>query len=248
MTFPVAPPRLLPLTIAAMVALLTVKSIGLVRAAMPAEAGSAATATSAPATQGASASTAKPAAEHVAATGPDQAASQTPVAAPVPATEPPISDSERALLLDLRKRRGELDAREAVLATRQSVLAAAEKRLAERVTELTALQARLEALERARTERDEANWRGLVKTYETMKPRDAATIFNDLDMPVLLQVFDRMKESKAAAVMAAMAPDRARLVTAGLAQLRLRSNAAPAQPAVDSAQPLIAKPATSPSP
>ncbi len=53
-----------------------------------------------------------------------------------------------------------------------------------------------------------------------MKPRDAATIFNDLSMPVLLQLLDRMKDSKAAAVMAAMNPDKARDVTAELAQMR----------------------------
>ena len=53
-----------------------------------------------------------------------------------------------------------------------------------------------------------------------MKPKDAATIFNDLQMPVLLQVLDRMKEAKTAAVMAAMSPDKARDVTAELAQMR----------------------------
>ena len=46
-----------------------------------------------------------------------------------------------------------------------------------------------------------------------MKPRDAAAIFNDLDMPVLLQVLDRMKEAKAAPILAAMQPDRAREAT-----------------------------------
>ena len=76
------------------------------------------------------------------------------------------------------------------------------------------LQKRLEALEAARKEREDASWRGLVKLYETMKPRDAATIFNDLDLPVLLPVLDRMKEAKAAPVLAAMQPERARLVTA----------------------------------
>jgi flagellar motility protein MotE (MotC chaperone) len=53
-----------------------------------------------------------------------------------------------------------------------------------------------------------------------MRPRDAATIFNDLEMPVLLQVVDRMKEAKAAPVLAAMQPDKARDLTAKLAQLR----------------------------
>ena len=74
-------------------------------------------------------------------------------------------------------------------------------------------------------DRDEANWRGLVKLYESMKPRDAAAIFNDLDMPVLLQVVDRMKEIKAAPVLAAMQPDRAQQLTAELAQMRVHANA-----------------------
>ena len=58
-----------------------------------------------------------------------------------------------------------------------------------------------------------------------MKPRDAATIFNDLDMPVLLQVVDRMKEAKAAPVLAAMQPDKARDVTAQLARMRTHRDA-----------------------
>ncbi len=114
------------------------------------------------------------------------------------------------MLLELRQRRQELDAREAALAARESVLAAAEQKLSARVGELQALQKKLEALEAARKEREDASWQGLVKLYEAMKPRDAATIFNDLDMPVLLQVVDRMKEAKAAPVLAAMQPDKAR--------------------------------------
>ncbi len=151
--------------------------------------------------------------------------SATPVSLPSgrPA-EPPVSDAERALLLDLRQRREALDAREATLATREQVVGAAERRLADRVAELQALQTRLEALEATRRAHDEANWRGLVKLYENMKPRDAATIMNDLDMPVLLEVVDRMKEAKAASILAAMQPEKARQVTAELAHLRTRAN------------------------
>ena len=88
------------------------------------------------------------------------------------------------------------------------------------MAELQALQKKLEALEATRQEREDTSWQGMVKLYETMKPRDAATIFNDLDMPVLLQVVDRMKEAKAAPVLAAMQPDKARDVTAQLAKMR----------------------------
>jgi flagellar motility protein MotE (MotC chaperone) len=144
----------------------------------------------------------------------------------------PVSESERALLLSLRQRRMEIEARDGALSEREAVLSAAEKRLSARLDELTSLQRRLEALESARKDRDEANWRGLVKVYESMKPREAASIFNDLDLPVLLQVVDRMKETKAALVLAAMQPDRARQVTAELAQLRAHLNtAAPADAA-----------------
>jgi len=100
------------------------------------------------------------------------------------------------------------------------MLTAAEQKLTARVAELQALQKKLVAMEAARKEREDVSWQGLVKLYEAMKPRDAATIFNDLDMPVLLQVVDRMKEAKAAPVLAAMQPDKARDLTAKLAQMR----------------------------
>jgi flagellar motility protein MotE (MotC chaperone) len=227
----ISAPRLLPLTIALMAALLAVKSVSLVRAAVPAPAAAGTAAASPPAPSVTPApAPAQSVSSKADAAGPAPS-SPAPAPAPVavsPPADPPVSDTERALLLDLRHRRAELDAREAALVSREAVLAAAEKRLAARVDELTALQGRLEALEAARKERDDANWAGLVKLYENMKPRDAATIFNDLDMPVLLQVLDRMKEAKAAPVLAAMQPERARQVTAQLAELRRRANTVPA--------------------
>lgn len=60
----------------------------------------------------------------------------------------------------------------------------------------------------------------LVKIYEGMKPKEAATIFNTLDMDVLLSVISRMSERKSSPVLAAMAPDKARLVTIRLAAQR----------------------------
>jgi flagellar motility protein MotE (MotC chaperone) len=195
------PIRLLPLTIAALACLLGVKSVQLVTAA---------------AATGVSETTAVVPVKAVAAPAP-------PVAVKPPdEADKPISDGERSVLLELRKRRQELDAREATVADRESMLAAAEQKITARVGELQALQHRLEALEATRKEREDASWQGLVKLYESMKPRDAATIFNDLDMPVLLQVVDRMKEAKAAPVLAAMQPDKARELTTKLADMRTR--------------------------
>jgi len=206
-------PRLLPMTIFALASLLAVKSAELVRAAAIAADGSATVTLSGTALAATTAASE------------DQKPAATPPAAPSPpdaATGTPVSDGERTVLLELRQRREELDTREAGVAARESVLAAAEQKIAARVAELQALQKRLEELEATRKQREDASWQGLVKLYEVMKPREAAEIFNDLDMPVLLQVVDRMKETKAAPILAAMQPDKARDVTAQLAQMRTR--------------------------
>jgi flagellar motility protein MotE (MotC chaperone) len=192
--------RLLPITIFGLASLLAVKSAQLVLAAAP--------------------DTPPP---HVVTKtqGPPRVTAEPPAAKPPEETGPPaVSDAEKTVLLELRQRREQLDARDAALTARESLLAAAEQKLTARVSELQALQAKLEALETARKQREDASWQGLVKLYEAMKPRDAATIFNDLEMPVLLQVVDRMKEAKAAPVLAAMQPDKARDLTQKLAQMR----------------------------
>lgn len=201
--------RPLPMTIVAMGALAALKVASL--AGMATQAGSAVVASA-------------HAASSTATSPPSQPPLPTPAQAPAPPAEPPVGEAERALLLELRARRATLDAREQALGSREAIIGAAERRLGARVDELAALQARLEQLETARRERDDANWRGLVKTYEVMRPRDAAAILNEMEMPVLLQVLDRMKEAKAAAILAAMLPDRARLATSELAQMRTRAN------------------------
>jgi flagellar motility protein MotE (MotC chaperone) len=217
-------PRLLPVSIVGMALLFVVKLAALLQ--MPGAPAALSNAGNAvmPAAKAAESEThsAPPAKAEVHS----QAKPATAQAAPArPPVDPGPSEAERALLTDLRARRAALDERAHALESREALAAAAERRLSERVEQLTALQTKLEAMESTRRERDEANWRSLVKTYETMRPRDAAAIFNDLDQGVLLQVLDRMKESKAAPVLAAMQPERARLVTAELAKWRNRAPA-----------------------
>ncbi len=199
-------PRLLPATIAALAALLLLKCGVLLQAV---------------ATHGGKSDSMMVAAANAAGTDQTPAPPAPPKPAAPPATAPqPVSESERTLLQELRQRRQDLDTRAATIATRESVLVATEQKLSVRLSELRSLQKQLEDLDATHKQKEDAGWQGLVKLYETMKPKDAATIFNDLTMPVLLQVLDRMKDAKAAAVMAAMIPDKARDVTAALAQMR----------------------------
>ena len=54
--------------------------------------------------------------------------------------------------------------------------------------------------------------------YETMKPKEAATLFNALDNEVLLRVARAMNPRKMAPILAKMDPMKAKTLTAGLAQ------------------------------
>lgn len=135
-----------------------------------------------------------------------------------------VDATERALLQELRQRSEQLDAREREINDRKTVIEAAEAKLETRIDRLASLQSSLEELDGARKQRQSANWSGLVKVYEAMKPRDAAAIFDVLDIHVLLEVLDRMNERKAAAVLAAMQPERARMATQMLAQMRTRQD------------------------
>ena len=131
-----------------------------------------------------------------------------------------VASEELQLLQDLRRRRQLLDGREQSLDQRADLLKSAQSKLEDKLSELLSLQKHLDQLEDIRRSRMTENWSGLVKTYEDMKPKDAATIFNVLDIHVLLEVLDRMDERKAAAVLANMTPERARLATQMLAQKR----------------------------
>jgi flagellar motility protein MotE (MotC chaperone) len=94
---------------------------------------------------------------------------------------------------------------------------------------------RLDVLVTKRNELEEAQLSGLVKTYESMKPEDAARIFNRLERGILVDVASRMKPAKIGAVLAAMEAARAQDLTVLLARrlkVTLNSPAAPAVPAV----------------
>ncbi|WP_421861659.1 hypothetical protein [Parvibaculum sp.] len=136
---------------------------------------------------------------------------------PAAQAEPEFSKSERTVLQSLAERRKELDARTQELDTRAQLLAAAEKRVEERVAELKEIEARINERIGAEDEANEERIAGLVSMYETMKPKDAARIFERLDMGVLLDVVTRMQPRKMAAVLAAMDPVVAQDLTVELA-------------------------------
>ena len=131
-----------------------------------------------------------------------------------------LGKSQIELLQSLADRRKELEERERTLVQREGLLAAAEHRIDQKIGELNGIKAEIEDLIRKYDEQEEEQLASLVKIYETMKAKDAAKIFDALDMDILLQVIERMKASKTAPVLAAMTPERAKEVTARIAERR----------------------------
>ena len=208
--------RLLPLTIGVTATLLSLKTVSFGWDAFARQASSpslpSAAAASAPASQPAPSMPSPP--SRTAAAPPRDTSDGT--------RAPSGTDHEWSLLQDLRTRRHALDAREAALDARAEALDAAKASLKDQLTALSTLQASLKGLEATRHERSDGAWMGLVKVYEAMRPADAAGIFDTLDIHVLLEIVDRMNDRKAAAVLAAMTPERARLATQMLARLRVQ--------------------------
>ncbi len=156
-----------------------------------------------------------------AATQPAAPDAAAPAGSQPPAIDPlGLSDEELGVLQSLAKRREELDARERALAQREALLTAAEQRMDQKLEELKGLQHSIEALMKQHDAQEEERLKSLVKIYENMKPRDAARIFEQLDMDVLLDVVERMREARVAPILALVNPSRAQEITIQLAERR----------------------------
>lgn len=129
-----------------------------------------------------------------------------------------MSESEVALLQKLADRREELERQSSKLQIRESLLVAAEKRVEERITRLKEIEDSVSALIERFDKQEEARLSKLVQVYESMKPKSAAAIFDQLDMPVLLAVTQRMDEAKMAEVLSKMNADAAKRLTMELAR------------------------------
>lgn len=134
---------------------------------------------------------------------------------------------ERDVLDSLAERRKKLDQLEKDMALREKVLQATEQRIDQKLTELNGMSTELKDMLVTYDKEENAKITSLVKVYEAMKPKDAARIFDELDMDILLMVVDRMSERKVAPVLAAMSPQKAKDLTQQLAdQKKIKPTAA----------------------
>lgn len=136
-----------------------------------------------------------------------------------PSDEDPGYEAVREELFDdLSNRRKEIEALERELQTREALLKVAEQEIDRKFQELSQLRQEIEGLLETQSEEEKARVQSLVRIYEGMKPKDAARIFDTLDLDVLVAVVASMGERKLSPVLAAMNAERARTVTIMLAE------------------------------
>ncbi len=148
-----------------------------------------------------------------------------------------FSQAEIDLLQNLSRRREELDRWEHNVQIKEAALDATEKRINEKIQQIDDMKKAVADLLAQYNTQEETKLKSLVKIYESMKPDDAARIFDEIEMPVLLLVIDKMSEKKAAPILAKMDSKKAKQITVELAEQRrlnttkLNSTAAALPPA-----------------
>src|SRR3954454_20690266 len=129
-----------------------------------------------------------------------------------------VSPSERAILERLQSRRQELEARAREIDIRESLLKAAEKRIETRVEELKAVESRISTASEHKIETDAARFKGIITMYEAMKPKDAAKVFDRLDMSVLIEIASQIAPRKMSDILGLMTSEAAERLTVELAR------------------------------
>lgn len=164
-------------------------------------------------------------------TAPAAATTSAPPAEPPRPAGEPVSSSERAILEKLGARRDALQQRSRDLETREQLIENAERKLESRINDLKTLEQKGDDAAAKRAEAEAAGLKSLVTMYETMKPKEAARVFDRLKLDVLVPVVVAMNPRKMAEVLAVMQPEAAERLTVALAQ-RARGAGGPKSAAV----------------
>ena len=129
-----------------------------------------------------------------------------------------VSPSERAILERLQARRQELEQRAREIEIRESLLKSAEKRIEGRVEEAKATEAKISTATGQKAEQDAARFKGIITMYEGMKPKDAAKVFDRLEMSVLYDIASQIAPRKMSDILGLMQPEAAERLTVELAR------------------------------
>ncbi|CAN1552115.1 hypothetical protein MCEMSEM23_02230 [Rhabdaerophilaceae bacterium] len=140
-----------------------------------------------------------------------------PPSAKMPERGTVASQAERDLLEKLRDRRTEIEARDRDLELRDNLLRTTERKLDDKIGQLRTLETQLEN-NQANKNDPKQRFKPLVVMYESMKPKEAARVFDRLDIKVLMDLVQHMNPRKMSEILAVMEPASAERLTVALAR------------------------------
>ena len=127
-----------------------------------------------------------------------------------------FSNSEIMILQELAQRREVLDARAKEIDKKALQLKVAEDEIDKKIAQLKKYEERLIQLTDKYNKKEKENIESLVKLYTAMKPKDAARIFNTLDLEITVAILKGMKPSTTSTIISQMNSERAQEITAVL--------------------------------
>ena len=127
-----------------------------------------------------------------------------------------FTQSEVLILQELAERREALDTRTKEIDKRAIQLKVAEGEIDKKLQQLKTYEEKLEKLINKYNKKEQEKVQSLVKLYSTMKPKDAARIFNTLDLRITVAILKGMKPGVSSAILAQMQSEKAKLVTSEL--------------------------------
>ena len=104
------------------------------------------------------------------------------------------------------------------------------------------MELRISTATQAKNEAEIARFKGIITMYESMKPKDAAKVFDHLEMPVLIEIASQIAPRKMSDILGLMQTEAAERLTvelahrAGLGEVGFR-----VRPAQDRVQGVAAK-------
>jgi flagellar motility protein MotE (MotC chaperone) len=132
--------------------------------------------------------------------------------------QPQVSASERAILERMQALRQEIESRQREIDIRVSLLKSAEKRIEGKVEEMKAEESRITATQAEQKAAEAQRLKGLVTMYEGMKPKDAARVFDRLEMGVLIEIASAIAPRKMSDILGLMSSEAAERLTVEMAR------------------------------
>ncbi|MBL3284752.1 putative flagellar motility protein MotE [Rickettsiales endosymbiont of Paramecium tredecaurelia] len=121
-----------------------------------------------------------------------------------------LGTQEVLLLNALMRMQQDMEQRQQAMDNKTKVLEATKKSVEQQVAQLQELRAQIDGIVNKQQAGHEQQIQSLVKVYENMRPKEAALIFNQMEVAVLVELIKYMKEAKVAAILSYMNPMKAR--------------------------------------